>query len=99
MIEKFPALGTPLVLFGGLVTVPFWGYRKLSIAYTDVMMADLPHVLYNEKERISDDDIEQANELHKQLQERQEKGFNLAQRFNINNDIDAQEYVSRKTTK
>ena len=47
IIEKFPSLGEPLVLFGGLITVPFWGYRNTPIALLDVMMSDLPHVMYH----------------------------------------------------
>ena len=97
VIEKFPILGEPLVLFGGLITIPFWGYRSLSIAYTDVMVADLPHVLYNTKERITDEDVQKANELHKQLQERKKNGvgLGLGSRFNLNNDVDASTYVQQ----
>ena len=90
-------LGEPLVLFGGLITIPFWGYRSLSIAYTDVMVADLPHVLYNTKERIADEDIQKGNELHKQLQERKKNGvgLGLGSRFNLNNNVDASTYVQQ----
>ena len=52
-IEKFPALGEPVVLFGGLITIPFWGYRTTPIALMDIMVADLPHVQYNYKKQIS----------------------------------------------
>lgn len=54
IIEKFPALGDPLVLFGGIITIPFWGYLNTPIALMDVMIADLPHVLYSPK-RTSDE--------------------------------------------
>lgn len=86
-----------MVLFGGLITIPFWCYRSLSIAYTDVMVADLPHVLYNTKERITDEDVQKANELHKKLQERKKNGvgLGLGSRFNLNNDVDASTYVQQ----
>lgn len=49
IIEKFPGLGNPLTLFGGLITIPFWGYLNTPVAYLDVMLADLPHIQYNYK--------------------------------------------------
>lgn len=72
-IEKFPFLGTPLVLLGGLITVPFWGYRTTPLATIDLMLADLPRVEYG-SDKITKADIEEAKERNVLLQERLKKG-------------------------
>lgn len=56
IIEKFPALGNPLVLLGGFITIQFWGYLNTPIAMMDVMIADLPHVQYSHKRHTKEEE-------------------------------------------
>ena len=35
------------MLFGGLLTIPFWGYLNTPVALMEVMISDLPHVMYH----------------------------------------------------
>lgn len=60
IIEKFPSLGNPLVLFGGLITIPFWGYRNLSCAYIDIMLSDMPRIEYRKEKEEWSEDIQRA---------------------------------------
>jgi hypothetical protein len=69
IIEKFPGLGEPLVLFGGLITIPFWGYLITPIAYMEVMMSDLPHIQYNYKKNATKQQEEDAMLITKKMQE------------------------------
>jgi hypothetical protein len=69
IIEKFPSLGEPLVLFGGLITIPFWGYLNTPVAYLDVMMADLPHIQYNYKKNATKQQEEDAMLITKKMQQ------------------------------
>jgi hypothetical protein len=73
IIEKFPALGQPLILLGGIITIPYWGYLNTPIALMDVMIADLPHVMYNYKEKITKEKEENcmiiANEEMKKIKQ------------------------------
>jgi hypothetical protein len=72
-IEKLPFLGTPLILFGGLITVPFWMYRKLPLALIDLMLTDQPRVEFGE-EKITKADIEEAKIREQRMKERISKG-------------------------
>lgn len=92
-IEKFPFLGTPLVLFGGLITVPFWGYRTTPLAMIDLMLSDLPRVEYG-KDRITQQDIQEAKEKNIQLQERLKKGKGIG--ANLNNQIGTEGFLKSK---
>lgn len=35
------------MLFGGLITIPLWGYLNTPLALMEVMVSDLPHVMYH----------------------------------------------------
>jgi hypothetical protein len=72
-IEKFPCLGTPLIAFCGLLTVPFWMYRQLPLALIDLMLTDLPRVEFGE-EKITTADIEEAKIRDKKMKERIKNG-------------------------
>ena len=69
IIEKFPSLGEPLVLLGGLITIPFWGYLNTPVAYLDVMMADLPHIQYNYNKNATKQQEEDAMIITKKMQQ------------------------------
>ena len=69
-IEKFPFLGQPLVLFGGLITIPFWTYNHTPAALIEVMLADLPRVEYIDPDKVTKEDIEEATRKTKAMQER-----------------------------
>jgi hypothetical protein len=50
-IEKYPEYGRTRRFFFGLVKVRHWGYRcELTNPLIDLMMADLPHTLFNPKD-------------------------------------------------
>jgi hypothetical protein len=74
IIEKFPGLGQPLVLFGGLITIPYWGYLTTPIALMDVMIADLPHIQYNPKDNMTKQQEDDLMLLTKKEQEKIKKG-------------------------
>lgn len=85
IIEKFPSLGNPLVLFGGIITIPFWGYLTTPLALMEVMMADLPHVQYNYKEKWSKQQEEDYLLVSRNMQrEIKEKGLIGSQKLNLN---------------
>ena len=74
-IEKFPTYGQPLVLLGGLWTIPFWLYRNTPLAIIDVMISDLPRVQYGE-EKVLTEEIKEAKNRTRELQKQiNEKGF------------------------
>lgn len=73
IIEKFPTLGTPLTLFGGLITIPFWGYLNTPIALLEVMLSDLPHVMYHPPVA-TQEEMENRVIVSKQLREQIKKG-------------------------
>jgi hypothetical protein len=57
------------VLFGGLVTIPFWGYLNSPIAYMNVMMADLPHIQYNYKKNVTKQQEDDAMLITRKMQQ------------------------------
>lgn len=96
-IEKFPCLGTPLIAFCGLLTVPFWIYRQLPLALIDLMLTDLPRVEFGE-EKITKADIEDAKERDKLMQERLKKGGGIG--ANLKNKVsDNTTYLQNKAKK
>lgn len=92
-LEKFPSLGTPLVLFGGLITVPFWGYRNTPLALIDLMLADMPRVEYGQ-DKITKRDIEEAKERNKVLQERISRTGGIG--ANLNNQVNTSNFFKSK---
>ncbi len=91
-IEKFPSFGTPLILFGGLITIPFWGYRTTSMASIDVMLADLPRVEYGQ-EKITPADIRKAEERQRELVNRIKTAGIGAK---LSNAVNARNYIHSK---
>ena len=85
-MKDFPQYGLPRRFFFGLVSVSEWeSYAVLSRAKKQIMQSDLPHTLYNFKEKegdISYDPNDKAFELQRLADEkagarrraRQEKG-------------------------
>jgi hypothetical protein len=68
-----------------LVTVPFWGYQTTPLALLEVMMADLPHVQYNHKEKWSKKQEEDYLIVSRNMQrEIKEKGLVGSQKLNLN---------------
>jgi hypothetical protein len=61
-------------LFGGLITIPFWGYLTTSIALMDVMLADLPHIQYHPKDNMTKQQEDDLMLLTKNEQEKIKKG-------------------------
>ena len=57
------------MLFGGLITIPFWGYLNTPVAYLDVMMADLPHIQYNYNKNATKQQEEDAMIITKKMQQ------------------------------
>ncbi len=54
-IKDFPQYGLPRRFFFGLISVPEWeSYAVLSRAKKQIMQSDLPHTLYNFKEKDGD---------------------------------------------
>lgn len=85
IIEKFPTLGNPLTIFGGLITIPFWGYLTTPIALMDVMIADLPHVQYNYKQKWTKSQEEDYLLVTRNMQkEIKEKGLSGTKKLNLN---------------
>ena len=92
IIEKYPTLGAPLVLLGGLITMPLWGYRNLSIAYTDIMMADCPRVAYNEP-KVTKKDIDDAKKRTEELRDKTKKnGLGIS----LKNLVNPKSFVNSK---
>lgn len=82
----------PLVLLGGLITIPFWGYRNLSLAYMDVMMADCPRVAYGEQ-KVTKKDIEDAKKRTEELREKTKKnGLGVS----LKNLVNSKAYINSK---
>ena len=89
IIEKFPGLGEPLVLFGGLITIPFWGYLNTPVAYLDVMMSDLPHIQYNYKKVATREQEEDMLLISRKMQEDVKlKGLKKAANIKLNDALD-----------
>ena len=86
-LEKFPFLGNPLVLFGGLITVPFWGYRNTPLALIDLMLSDMPRVEYG-KEKLTKRDFDETKVRQAKMEERIKKqgglGINFAKQIDTN---------------
>jgi len=58
------------MLFGGLITIPFWVYDHMPAAVIDVMLADLPRVEYFDPDKVTEEDIQKAEEKSKRIAER-----------------------------
>lgn len=73
-IKDFPQYGLPRRFFFGLVSVPEWeSYAVLSRAKKQIMQSDLPHTLYNFKEKDGDKSFnpqDKAFELQRLADER-----------------------------
>ena len=73
-IKDFPQYGLPRRFFFGLVSVPEWeSYAVLSRAKKQIMQSDLPHTLYDFKEKDGDksfDPNDKAFELQRLADER-----------------------------
>lgn len=54
-VKDFPQYGLSRRFFFGLITVPEWeSYAVLSRAKKQIMQSDLPHTLYDYKEKVGD---------------------------------------------
>ena len=74
-----------MVLFGGLITIPYWGYRTTPIALLEVMIADLPHVMYHYKEKFTEEQIENRRIVSKDMQNTiKKKGLMGIKDLNLN---------------
>jgi len=58
------------VLFGGLITIPYWGYRNLSVAMTEIMLSDLPHIKYHNKETYTQEQQQMITDLSRDRQKK-----------------------------
>ena len=61
------------MLFGGLITIPYWGYRNLSLAMTEIMLSDLPHIKYNNKETYTQEYQQMLTDLSRDRQNKIKK--------------------------
>ena len=86
IIEKFPSLGQPLVLFGGLITIPFWGYLNAPVALLEVMMSDLPHVMYHPNKPLSKEEEENRRIVSRHMNDVIKKEGISALGLNLNFD-------------
>lgn len=77
-----------MVLFGGLITVPFWGYRNTPLAMLEIMMSDLPRVAYG-KEQILEKEVKEAERKMEEMKKTKRKGLGL----NLANAITPKERV------
>lgn len=77
-----------MVLFGGLITVPFWGYRNTPLAMLEIMMSDLPRVAYG-KEQILEKEVKEAERKMEEMKKAKRKGLGL----NLANAITPKERV------
>lgn len=69
-----------------------WGYRNTPVALLEVMLSDLPRVVYNSG-KITDNDIKEAEDRTKNLRERVKKhGLGI----NFSNKVNTNDYVSSK---
>lgn len=58
------------MLFGGLITIPYWGYRNLSLAMTEIMLSDLPHIKYHNKETYTQEQQQMITDLSRDRQKK-----------------------------
>ena len=82
-----------MIIFGGIITVPFWGYRTIPLAMIDLMLSDLPRVEYGEG-KITQRDIQETKERNARLQERLKRGGGIG--VNLNNKIGAEGFLKSK---
>lgn len=61
-------------MFGGLLTIPNWGYECTPIAELDVMMSDLPHVMYHPKQNYSEEYKEATKILRDDVKKKVRRG-------------------------
>lgn len=75
-------------MFGGLITIPFWCYKNTPIAIIDVMLADLPRVEYTDPDKVTQKDIDRAQEKTNKITERVKKhglGVHLSNQIKATN--------------
>lgn len=82
------------MLFGGLITVPFWGYRTIPLATIDVMLADSPRVEYGDGNKITKEDIENARERDNKLKERLKSNGGIG--ANLSNQVNTNKFIQGK---
>lgn len=73
-----------MVLFGGLITIPFWGYRSLPIAMTELMLTDLPHIKYHNKETYTEEEQKMLIDISQDRQKKIKEGGLAAMGLNLN---------------
>ena len=83
-----------MVLFWGLITIPDWGYINTPCAMLELMMSDLPHIMYHPKKNDYDDEqVKMMDEVRraklKNMQKKGLSGFGLKFNFReaTGNDI------------
>jgi len=72
------------VLFGGLITIPFWGYLNTPVALMEVMISDLPHVMYHPPKGGTKEEEENRLIVMRHQQELIKKGGLSAVGVNLN---------------
>ena len=53
------------MLFGGLITLPMWGYYHTSNAMLELMMCDTPHIQYHPKDKFDENKVMMMDEVNK----------------------------------
>jgi hypothetical protein len=75
------------VLLSGLITIPFWGYMTMPIAYMEIMLSDLPHVQYHPKQKFSKEYTDAVVTVQQDMQKKiKEKGLRGIKNLNLNFD-------------
>lgn len=71
-------------------------YDHTPMALIDIMLADLPRVEYTDNEKITKEDIDEANRKTEEIQKRvKERGLGIS----IKNKVDTNAYVQSKMKK
>lgn len=74
------------------MTIPFWVYDHTPVAVIEVMMADLPRVEYIDPDKITKEDVEEAQRKTKALQSRKTGGIGA----NLGNRINTSAFIKSK---
>lgn len=69
-----------------MITIPFWGYLNTPIALMDVMMADLPHVMYHPPKATREEAENRTIVAQKMRQDIKKGGLRAISGLNLNFD-------------
>ena len=96
-IKEFPCYGGTRRFFFGLIEVRNWEYRcVLTLPQIELMQSDLPHTLYNHKDKNGNpsvskadyDEAQRANQeslkrsIERRKRRQQEQGYTVSELFN-----------------